>query len=151
MKQFFSLAVLFALFTTAGIQAQDCTYSKSAQTRACPHPTTAVKAATLDASIEKRFDEATGETTFVRKEVCAASGKVKYTPVEYCSKSGKFVNISPREKQCVKSKQDCRSKGARATKVSGPGKIRCTAAQKAACAKAKAGSGAAAEAKLVKQ
>ncbi|MCB0546315.1 MAG: hypothetical protein KDD19_01945 [Phaeodactylibacter sp.] len=155
MKQFFLLTVLFTLLTAAGVQAQHCPYSKTAEAKACPHPTTAAKAAAMDASIDKRFDEKTGQTTFVRREVCPTSGKVSYTAVEYCSRSGKFVNVSPREKQCVKSKAECTSKASRATKVSNSGKINCTPAQKAACAKAcagaKASSGAAAaSAKLVK-
>ncbi len=156
MKEFFLLTILFALFSASSVEAQDCPYSRTAETRGCPHPTTAAKAAAMDASIEKRFDEKTGQTTYVRKEVCATTGKVNYTAVEYCSRSGKFVNVSPREKQCLKSKADCISKGGMATKVSGAGgKAHCTTAQKAACAtKARAQTegigGSGAKAKLVK-
>lgn len=154
MKQFFLLTVLFALFSTAGLQAQDYPYSRTAETKARTHSVKAAEAAAMDASIEKRLDERTGQATYVRKEVCPTSGKVSYTAVEYCSRSGKFVNVSPREKQCVKSKADCQAKGARATKVSSgaAAKSQCTTAQKAACAKAKAGNSgsAGAKAKLVK-
>ncbi|MCO6475366.1 MAG: hypothetical protein J5I94_02025 [Phaeodactylibacter sp.] len=156
MKQFFLLTVLFALFSAASAEAQDCPYSRTAETKGCPHPTTAAKAAAMDASIEKRFDEQAGKTTYVRKEVCSTTGKVSYTAVEYCSRSGKFVNVSPQEKQCLKSKADCVSKRARAAKASGAeGEIHCTTAQKAACAKARAetnsgSGGSGAKAKLVK-
>lgn len=153
MKQLFLLTVLFALFTSANVQAQHCPYSKTGETKACPHSTTAAKAASLDASVEKRVDKKTGQTVFVRKEVSPVSGRVNYTPVEYCSKSGKFVNVSPREKQCVKSRANCTSKGVGATKVSNTEKINCTTAQKAACAKACAGGhskAGASKAKLVK-
>ena len=136
MKPFFLLTALFAILSCAHVQAQQCLYSKTGAAKACPHSTTAAKAASLDASVEKRIDEKTGQTIFVRKEVSPASGKVSYTPVEYCSKSGKFVNVSPREKQCVKSRANCTTKGISPTKVSSSGKVNCTTAQKAACAKA---------------
>ena len=157
MKQIFLLSLLFALLSTVHVQAQRCPYSKSAEATACPHSMSAATAAAQDASIEQRFDEASGQTTYVRKEVCASSGKVAYTPVEYCSKSGRFVNVSPREKHCVKSKMvNVTARGARSAGVSGMEKVNCTTAQKAACAracgKAKASSdgASAAEAKLVK-
>ena len=100
MKQFFLLVTLFTFLAANGVQAQSFSHSKS----------TAIKAAVLEDNISQRFDEATGQTIYVRKKVCATSGKVSYIPVEYCSKSGKFVNVSPLEKQCVKSRSKCTAK-----------------------------------------
>ena len=151
MKQFFLLTVLLTFLATVSAQAQCCPYSKTAASESSLSPA-ALQVAASDASIEKRLDEATGQATFVRKRVCPTSGKVSYTSVEYCSKSGKFVNVSPREKQCIKSKANCKAKDPRATKVSAEEKAHCTAAQRAACAKSKASSNtSAAKVKLVKQ
>ncbi len=139
MKQFFLLTVLFSLFTLVDAQAQGCpssSYRAAAAANPCPHPATAARAAAQDASIELRVDRETGEASYVRKKVCAATGKVSYTPVEYCSKSGKFINVSPREQECVKSKTQCVTRGGTATRVSQAEKARYTPAQKAACARA---------------
>lgn len=136
MKQFFLLAAFFSCFALANVQAQDYSCSKTAASSALANQATASKVAALDASIEQRIDQETGKAVYVRKKVCSTTGKVSYTEVEYCSKSGKFVNLSPREQHCVKSKARCADKGARATKVSTAGKVNCTPAQKAACAKA---------------
>ncbi len=153
MKQFFLLTVFSSIFALANVQAQDYSCSKTAATRALTNSATASKVAALDASIEQRLDQETGKAVYVRKKVCSTTGKVSYAEVEYCSKSGKFVNVSPREQHCVKSKAGCVGKGARATKVSTAEKVNCTPAQKAACAKAgakAAGHASAGNVKLVK-
>ncbi|MCG8332598.1 MAG: hypothetical protein MI974_33240 [Chitinophagales bacterium] len=138
MKQLlllFSMMLVFGLTT----QAQDCTYAKktnaSVEKTQCTKSTAAAaaKLASMDASIESRTCAQSGKVSYVRKSVCDKSGKVSYTGVEYCSKSAKFVNISPRQQACSKSKASAEG-NAKATKVSDK-KGACTSAQKAACAK----------------
>ena len=157
MNRFFLLTFLFPFLFAVNARSQHCSYSKTAKAQALPQPTMVAEAVAQDENIEQRVDPGTGRTTYVRRSVCAATGKVSYTPVEYCSKSGRFVNVSPREKHCVKSKMvNVTARGARSAGVSGMEKVNCTTAQKAACAKAcgkaKASSdgASAAEAKLVK-
>ncbi|MCB0588934.1 MAG: hypothetical protein KDD06_26835 [Phaeodactylibacter sp.] len=153
MNRFFLLTFLFPFLFAVNARSQHCSYSKTAKAQALPQPTMVAEAAAQDENIEQRVDPGTGRTTYVRRSVCAATGKVSYTPVEYCSKSGRFVNISPREQHCVKSRAACTAKGAGATRVSLSEKTQCTTAQKAACSKACAGakkSTSASAAKLVK-
>ena len=88
-----------------------------------------------DPSIEKRVDEKSGKTFFVRKSVDASTGEVSYTDVEYCTHSGKFVNVSPQtaascQKDGAKAASCC-AKGAKASKSCCSGK---SAGMKASCA-----------------
>jgi hypothetical protein len=114
-KLFFVLALVgFASFAA---QAQSCC-SKGAKgasasadkTEASCSTSAADKAASLDDSIEKRVDEASGKVSFVRRTVNAASGESTYAPVEYCSESNAFVSKSGDKKACCtdgkKSKGD---------------------------------------------
>ena len=55
----------------------------------------AAKLASMDASIESRKDDATGNVTYVRKETCAHSGKVSFVDVSYDASTNTFVNLSP--------------------------------------------------------
>jgi hypothetical protein len=104
-KLFFVLALVgFASFAA---QAQSCcakgakgASASADKTEASCSTSAADKAASLDDSIEKRVDEASGKVSFVRRTVNAASGESTYAPVEYCSESNAFVSKSGDKKAC---------------------------------------------------
>ena len=101
MKKLFMLVAFLGLVNFAA-EAQ-CTKSAKtagAKTACCAKTAAAaVKAASLDESIEKKVCEKSGSVSYVKKSVCEKSGTVSYSNVEYCSKSQKFVNVSPSEVQ----------------------------------------------------
>ena len=103
MKKIFTVIVLI-LGLGFGLQAQHCSSAKATADKASCAATCAAKAADADASVVKRVNLSTGETYYVRKDVCPASGKVSFTNVEFCSKSKKFVNASPSEKASCSKK-----------------------------------------------
>ncbi|MBL7831145.1 MAG: hypothetical protein JNK41_08975 [Saprospiraceae bacterium] len=119
MKKLIFVVALLGVFSL-GANAQACCAKKSgaactktaSASTATPDDAAIATLASNDASIEKRKDEATGASYYVRKEVCEKSGKVSYNKVEYCSKEGKFVNVSPSDasgsaKSCCTSKASC--------------------------------------------
>src|SRR5688572_13068508 len=110
--------IIFSLFffclLIAGAEAQKascaktCTKSGAASAAAChqkapsaaqavstENSDAAAKLASMDASIEKRTDPATGSTTYVRKETCSHSGTVSFVDVNYDATTNTFVNVSP--------------------------------------------------------
>lgn len=133
MKKLFLLLTFFGVFALANVNAQSCA-KKSASCAASCAKKAAAKLASMDENVEARVSSVTGETTYVKKNVCAHSGNVSYEQVEYCTKAGKFVNVSPSAvaapaKTCTKSATTAKSVNA-SNKSMG-----CTAAQKASCAK----------------
>ncbi len=93
MKKLFMLFAFMGLVSVASVSAQSCSKSKANSSTTCT--VAATKAASLDASIEKRVCEKSGKVSFVRKNVCSTSGKTTYTNVEYNTETKKFVNVSP--------------------------------------------------------
>lgn len=88
-KAIFLLSFFFAL-GIATANAQSCS-SASATKSCCANK--AAKAATADASIEKRQAE-DGTVTYVRKET-DTQGNVKFVSVQFDEKTNTFVNVAP--------------------------------------------------------
>ena len=133
MKKVFLFLAFFGVLALADVNAQACS-KKTASCAASCAKKAAAKMASMDENIEARVSSLTGETTYVKKNVCAKSGNVNFEQVEYCTKSAKFVNVSPSKvaapaKTCTKSATTAKSVNA-SNKSMG-----CTAAQKAKCAK----------------
>jgi hypothetical protein len=115
---------VFALvsFAAFAAQAQSCCSKGTAKSAsagkseaACTND--AIKAASMDDSIEQRTDANTGKVTFVRRTVDASTGEANYAPVEYCTETKKFIN-----KSSEKSAACCTdSKGSKAGCCSKPG------------------------------
>ncbi len=140
------LVAFMGLVGVASVSAQ-CSKSKTACTKskaACA--TTVAKAASMDANIEKRICEKSGDVSFVRKSTCSVSGETKYTNVQYDSDSKKFVNVSPTHTSGKAAKKACApgdKKGsctgkAKATKTSASASTKkacCSKEAQAACSK----------------
>jgi hypothetical protein len=87
-KAIFFLTFFFALgIATANAQCAGASATKSC----CANK--AAKAATSDASIEKRQAE-DGTVSYVRKET-DAQGNVKFVSVQFDEKTSTFVNVAP--------------------------------------------------------
>lgn len=123
---FGSVALINANAQCSGAKATSASNEKGA---ACCTNSAAMKAASLDKSIEKRTSPETGQVSFVRKDVSVETGKVMYSEVEYCTKTGKFINISPSNKSCCSKSGE----GAKAMKVSNEKGASCSGEQKAGC------------------
>ncbi len=140
MKKLFLLFCLMGgLFVTTATAQHACggAKAKAEKVRVTPEfQEAAARAAALDENIEARKDAETGEVSYVRKTVCPASGKVSYAAVQYCNKSEAFV---PAKLVGNAGQGNGQGKGAaccaKGTKVAG--KSCCSAAQQAACSKAK--------------
>ena len=123
------ILLAFALigFASFAVQAQSCcskaAKGTSAKTETSCSESAAVKAASLDESIEQRVDANTGKVSFVRRSV-TATGDASYTPVEYCSESKSFKEVSAEKASC--------HEGAKAGTTSADG------AKPACCAEGKA-------------
>jgi len=113
----------FAFFLTVGIVSADaqCSSSASAGKACCSNK--AAKAASSDASIEKRQAE-DGSIAYVRKEA-DAQGNVKFVSVQYDEASNAFVNVAP--------------KTANVASTEGMAKKSCSASEMKACAGGAAG------------
>jgi len=111
-KLMFVLA--FALFSTAGLMAQEtaekvcsktvaksCCAKKSASTTSTAMNTKVLSAAESraeeDASITKRVCAESGSVTFYKEEKCAKSGKISYKQVSFDAEQSEFVNVSPND------------------------------------------------------
>ena len=86
--------LFFAFFLACGIaaNAQSCHSAAAAGKSCCANK--AAKAASSDASIEKRQAE-DGSIVYVRKEA-DAQGNVKFVSVQYDEASNAFVNVAPK-------------------------------------------------------
>jgi hypothetical protein len=104
----------FAFFLTVGIVSANAQCTASAGKSCCASK--AAKAATSDASIEKRQAE-DGSIAYVRKEA-DAQGSVKFVSVQYDEASNAFVNAAPKTAACS---------------TEGMTKKSCTAGEKKAC------------------
>lgn len=87
-KAIFFLTFFFAL----GITAANAQCSGASASKACC-ANKAAKAATSDASIEKRQAE-DGTVSYVRKET-DTQGNVKFVSVQFDEKTSTFVNVAP--------------------------------------------------------
>lgn len=85
-KVLFTFGFLLAL--CLGVNAQSCCANKSSCTMK------AEKAASADATIEKRVDDA-GTIAYVRKE-SDAQGNVKFVSVKFDEGTNTFVNVAPK-------------------------------------------------------
>lgn len=117
----------FAFFLAVGIVGANaqCSSSASAGKACCANK--AAKAASADASIEKRLAD-DGTVAYVRKEA-DAQGNVKFVSVQFDEASNAFVNVAP--------------KTANAASTEGMVKKSCSAAgeKKACCAGGAASTG----------
>jgi hypothetical protein len=91
MKKVLFLFGFFALTAVWSLNAQSCS-SASAGKSCCSGK--AAKAASVDATIEKRMDDK-GEVSYVRKET-DVQGNVKFVSVRYDEGSNTFVNVAPK-------------------------------------------------------
>ena len=134
MKKFLTVAILF-FGLSLGLSAQECHHAKASSEKASTTFNSAEEAAAADASIVKKVNLSTGETYYVRKEVCASSGKVSFAKVEFCNKSKKFTNVSPSEQEacCAKSAKTATSSESSANAVKAA-----TSETKPACCASKA-------------
>lgn len=131
------LLFLFVLAISAiAVQAQSDNLAASTTQDA------AAKAASMDASIDRRVCETSGKVTYYRKDVCEKSGKVSFEQVQYDAAAGQFVNVAPSQiatgekAGCAgqsAGKSCCASKGASATATAASGE------EKAACGSKTAG------------
>ncbi|MCB9284954.1 MAG: hypothetical protein H6563_12830 [Lewinellaceae bacterium] len=110
---------VFALigFASFAVQAQTCcskaAKGTSAKTETSCSESAAVKAASLDDSIEQRVDANTGKVSFVRRSVDASTGEATYIPVEYCNESKSFKTAAAEKASCDKegAKAGCCAEG----------------------------------------
>jgi hypothetical protein len=114
-KGLFLFSFLFVLGISAA-NAQSCQGAASASKSCCASKS--AKAATSDASIEKRMAE-DGSVSYVRKE-SDAQGNVKFVSVQFDEATNTFVNVAP--------------KGAVAEGQTGMVKKSCSAEEMKACA-----------------
>ena len=110
----------FAFFLAIGIVSADaqCSSAATAGKSCCANK--AAKAASADASIEKRLAD-DGSISYVRK-VADAQGSVQFESVQYDEAAGAFVNVAP--------------KTATAGATEGMVKKSCTAAEMKSCSPA---------------
>ncbi|MBK7410297.1 MAG: hypothetical protein IPL49_07625 [Saprospirales bacterium] len=102
------ILLVFALigFASFAVQAQSCCdkgakgTSSAAKSEASCSQSAAVKAASLDDSIEQRVDENSGKVSFVRRTVNASTGEASFIPVEYCSESKAFKTVDSEKASC---------------------------------------------------
>ena len=80
------------------VEAQSCSNVNNLETskKLCLD---ASKAATADATIEKKVCPQTGKITYVRKETIGEKGTIIYNDVAYNEHLDKFVNVSPSKKE----------------------------------------------------
>lgn len=124
-KAIFLLSFFFAL-GIATAQAQSCS-SASATKSCCANK--AAKAASSDASIEKRQAE-DGTVSYVRKET-DAQGNVQFVSVQYDEKTNTFVNAAPKSATIAEGDKAASTKKAAA----------CSASEKKACCASGASAG----------
>ena len=117
-KAIFLLSFFFAL-GIATANAQSCS-SASASKACCANK--AAKAASSDASIEKRQAE-DGTVSYVRKET-DAQGNVQFVSVQYDEGSNTFVNMAPKSATIAAEDKTAATKKAAA----------CSTSEKKACA-----------------
>ena len=115
-KGIFFLSFFFVLGIAAA-NAQSCHGASASAPKSCC-ASKAAKAATSDASIEKRMAE-DGTVSYVRKE-SDTEGNVKFVSVQYDEATSTFVNVAP--------------KGTVAEGQTGMVKKSCSAAEMKACA-----------------
>lgn len=115
---------LFA-FTGSGI-AQNCSHASKASAKTCVKPSEeALKAASMDASIETKVCEKSGTVCFLKKST-DAEGNSASTEVKYDEATASFVSIASSDasigedanaaKSCSKSKACCK-KGSKSGKA----------------------------------
>ena len=117
-KAIFLLSFFFAL-GIATANAQSCS-SASASKSCCASK--AAKAASADATIEKRQAE-DGTVSYVRKET-DAQGNVKFVSVQFDESTSTFVNVAPKSATIAADDKAASTKKAAA----------CSASEKKACA-----------------
>ncbi len=93
MKKGIFLLSFFFVLGIAAANAQSCHGASASATKSCC-ASKAAKAATSDASIEKRMTE-DGAVSYVRKE-SDAQGNVKFVSVQYDEATSTFVNVAPK-------------------------------------------------------
>ena len=126
----------FAFFLAIGIVSADaqCSSAATAGKSCCANK--AAKAASADASIEKRLAD-DGSISYVRK-VADAQGSVQFVSVQYDEAAGAFVNVAPKTAPAGATegmvKKSCSAGEKKACCAGGA-----SAAGKACCAKPSAG------------
>ncbi|MBK6994932.1 MAG: hypothetical protein IPH31_08385 [Lewinellaceae bacterium] len=126
----------FAFFLAIGIVSADaqCSSAATAGKSCCANK--AAKAASADASIEKRIAD-DGSISYVRK-VADAQGSVQFVSVQYDEAAGAFVNVAPKTATAGATegmvKKSCSAGEKKACCAGGA-----SAAGKACCAKPSAG------------
>ncbi|MBP6810201.1 MAG: hypothetical protein KA138_01665 [Saprospiraceae bacterium] len=126
----------FAFFLAIGIVSADaqCSSAATAGKSCCANK--AAKAASADASIEKRLAD-DGSISYVRK-VADAQGSVQFVSVQYDEAAGAFVNVAPKTATAGATegmvKKSCSAGEKKACCAGGA-----SAAGKACCAKPSAG------------
>ena len=126
----------FAFFLAIGIVSADaqCSSAATAGKSCCANK--AAKAASADASIEKRLAD-DGTISYVRK-VADAQGSVQFVSVQYDEAAGAFVNVAPKTATAGATegmvKKSCSAGEKKACCAGGA-----SAAGKACCAKPSAG------------
>lgn len=131
-----------SLVSVASVSAQSCSKKSSAccakgkatSTAMVSVDKAAIKAASMDATVEQRTCEKSGTVSFVRKNVCETSGTVSFVDVSYDADTKKFVNVSPKDVAATKgkAKSSCCAGGAAAACT----KKSATAVKKTSTAKA---------------
>jgi hypothetical protein len=111
------LFIGFGIFVFAGnTNAQTCAHGKSAEAKVCTKPTeAAIKAASMDPSIETKTCKTSGSVCFVKKTT-DAQGNVATAEVKYDEATAQFVSITEANAGTVKScstSKACCAKGAK--------------------------------------
>lgn len=135
MKKGIFLLSFFFVLGIAAANAQSCHESASAGASKACCTSKAAKAATSDASIEKRMAD-DGTVSYVRKE-SDAQGNVKFVSVQYDEVSNTFINVAPKsisaENTAGMTKKSCAAGASKACCAGGAAK------EGKACCAAKAG------------
>ena len=126
MKKLVLFFGLSMLFVSANAIAQSCSHgSKSAEAKSCVKPSeAAMKAASMDASIETKVCEKSGSVCFLKKST-DASGNVSKSEVRYDEASAQFVALSTEADASAKSGKSCSSSKACCSKGAKAGKACC--------------------------
>jgi hypothetical protein len=146
------LFLFFLAISAVAVQAQ----SDNLTSTTSVNDEVAAKAASMDATIDRRVCETSGKVSYYRKDVCEKSGKVAFEQVHFDAAAGQFVNVAPSsiatgEKAACASKTAgkacCASKGTSATAASSEEKAACASGSKTAgkaCCSSKKAKGASA-------
>ncbi len=122
------LVIVMGLFAVAGTgYAQSCSHASKASAKTCVKPSeAALKAASMDATIETKVCEKSGKVCFLKKST-DAEGNVASAEVMYDEATAQFVSLPAESdatteaaagavKSCSKSKACC-SKGSKSGKA----------------------------------